>query len=113
LGLAASGHAWQYILNYYYDYGEYVSDMGDGPIRIINLNHTPVETGTYTYDATSHWRKCSICGCIHSKQPHNFVEYYSRYRCTVCGLTVSSIVEPDVAPSVYLFRKPINQGGAR
>lgn len=29
-----------------------------------------VETGTWVYDTTRHWKVCTTCGCIHTKSLH-------------------------------------------
>lgn len=89
--LADSGKTWQQIVHYYYDSGEYISDMGNGPIKIVNLKHTPVESGLYNANTTHHWRRCSICNCIHKKNTHtqpNTYKYdpiYHWKECSVCG----------------------------
>lgn len=92
--LAYTGKSWSYILHYYFDYGEYVSDMGDGKIIILNINHTPVETGPYYYNAGLHWRLCTVCTCYHRK-PHNWVNYSTYYQCADCGYITTNPIFPN------------------
>lgn len=89
--LGNDGYSWKEILHYYYDYGTYNSEMTQGVINIVNLNHTPPQLYYYiTDDLWFHYTDCTICGCTHYEY-HSWIQANDLYECTDCGLTSSYI----------------------
>ncbi len=83
------GMSWDEILHYFYDYGEYNQEMTQGVIKIVDLTH--VQTGVYQTNTFYHWKECTTCGCIHSRDEHSWVYKTTYYQCSVCGKTATSI----------------------
>lgn len=98
--LGNSGYSWEYILHYFYDYGQYNGEMTSGVIKIVSLSHT--QTGTYVYDTNSHWIVCTTCGCIHVKSRHNWVAATGGgYVCSTCKATKLSVVNYTICDTIY------------
>lgn len=88
--LGNSGYSWQSILHYFYDYGQYNTEMTRGVIKIISLSHSP--SGSYGYDSKYHWILCNTCGCIHTKTVHSWASAIGGgYECRICGAVKLSV----------------------
>lgn len=75
------------ILHYYYDdaIGNLISA---GPI-IICSSHTA--SSNYYYDATSHWKTCTVCGKKLNVTGHNYIDSGTYKTCRFCGYRTTNI----------------------
>ena len=84
-------------MHYYYDYGEYNSEMTQGEISVVCINH--IANGLRVKiqgNLSFHYIKCMICGCLHEEE-HVWELNNGMYTCMLCNL--SSNIAPLLSAS--------------
>ncbi len=54
---------------------------------------------SYQHDAFYHWKICTTCGYTTTATPHNWVQVSTGYQCSACGAFTHHIPLPDKVPA--------------